>query len=386
MIFSRKKPTLPQVLRQALDLTLDEGSRLSAAESLIDVPLPELLPALLALSPSELENTLQTWLDLQGSLRFLISLREGALGDARYAAIAQALGSLLRIAFSGSFLTVQQIDWRSPALLLERVMQEEQVHQFAGWQDMKNRLDQDRRLFVLTHVAEPLEPLAFLEVALTRELADSVQAILAIDSAVLPVEKAKCAIFYSINSVHAGLRGISFGERLIHEAVDLLRQELPHLKTFSTLSPVPSLRKWLLALSPSDLAKYAPRPGNRLAVSREDFAATVQDALAQKEIPAAFKDMLLKAAADYLTGNGDAKKIKDPVAKFHLGNGARLERINWAADTSPNGIRQSFGLMVNYLYDLSSLSKNKAAFRVKHNSNYSRAVHRLVPRVRTGDD
>ena len=386
MIFSKKKPALSHVLHQALDLTLDESSRLSAAESLIDTPLEQLLPALLELSPSELDGVLQTWLDLQGCLRFLISLREGALADTRFAAIAKALGALLRIAFSGSFLNVQQIDWRSPALLLERVMQEEQVHQFAGWLDMKNRLDQDRRLFVLTHVAEPLEPLAFLEVALTRELADSVQAILAIESTVLPTEKAKCAIFYSINSVHAGLRGISFGERLIHEAVDILRQELPQLKTFSTLSPVPSLRKWLTTLQPHELAKYAGRPSGRHPVSREEWATQVKQALSQPEVPEALKDLLLKAAADYLTGNGDAKKIKDPVAKFHLGNGARLERINWAADTSPNGVRQSFGLMVNYLYDLASLSKNKAAFRVKHNSNYSRAVHRLVPRVRTGDD
>lgn len=383
-----KKPALDLSAQLALALTLtssdeDLRARRAAAESLARLSYGELLPVLATLaaqtSPARLESALAAWLDLKGSLPWVVGLREAALADIAAKPIAEALLRLLRVVYAGVFLKVEPLTWQSPAILLERVMQLEQVHRFEGWADMKNRLDFDRRLFVLTHVTEPLVPVAFLEVALTRELASSVQSILDVDSEVVPLEEARFAIFYSINSVQPGLRGISFGETLIHAAVGQLKQGFPRLQGFSTLSPVPSLRKWLRQQPAAELSRYDGRELRRAGLAPESLLAALEAGRpSDKSVEDAARAFLVQAAANYLSGGGDPTAVQDSVAKFHLGNGARLERINWAADTSENGWRQAYGLMVNYVYDLEQLDRNKRAFRLQEATAASREIERLA--------
>lgn len=389
-MFSRKNThTASAKLALALTLTStdeDLRARRAAAESLASLTYAELLPVLVTLaeqvSEAELETALAAWLDLQGSLPWVVGLRDAALAETSAQPIAAALLRLLRVVYAGAFLEVKPLTWQSPAILLERVMQLEQVHRFEGWADMKNRLDLDRRLFVLTHIAEPLMPVAFLEVALTRELADSVQSILDVDSEVVAPGDARFAIFYSINSVQPGLRGISFGEALIHAAVAQLTASFPRLQGFSTLSPIPSFRKWLRQLPADQLGRYDSRELHRAGLTPESLVAALEAGLPEsKGALEAARAFLVKAAADYLSGGGDPKAVRDPVAKFHLGNGARLERINWAGDTSDNGWKQAYGLMVNYLYDLDNLDRNKRAFRQQEATAASREVARLVRRA-----
>lgn len=384
-----KKTNRKASAQLALALTLtstdeDLRARRAAAESLASLSYEELIPVLVTLaeqvSEGELEAALSAWLDLQGSLPWVVGLREAALADPAAKPIAQALLRLLRVIYAGVFLEVKPLTWLSPAILLERVMQLEQVHRFEGWADMKNRLDLDRRLFVLTHITEPLMPVAFLEVALTRDLADSVQAILNVESEVVAPNDARFAIFYSINSVQPGLKGISFGEALIHAAVEQLTRSFPRLQGFSTLSPIPSLRKWLRNLKAEELARYDGRELRRASLTPETLLAAMEGGSLpdDKDADAAARVFLTQAAADYLTGGGSPQAVKDPVAKFHLGNGARLERINWAGDRSDNGWRQSFGLMVNYVYDLDDLEGNRRAFRQQGPTAASREVARLA--------
>jgi malonyl-CoA decarboxylase len=255
--------------------------------------------------------------------------------------------------FNRGFLELRRIDWQSPAAVLEKLIAYEAVHEIKGWDDLRRRLAPDRRCFAFFHPALPGEPLIFVEVALVQGLATAMPPLLARETdeetARAQAARADTAIFYSISNCQNGLRGISFGNFLIKQVVEELKAEFPQLKRFSTLSPVPGFRRWL---------------GRRLANGGDPDAALLENESdgwwndpAQSE---KLRVPLLRLCARYLTRQPSISM--DPVARFHLGNGARLERINWLGNAAPRAIQESFGIMVNYLYDHDSIEDNHEAF------------------------
>jgi malonyl-CoA decarboxylase len=256
--------------------------------------------------------------------------------------------------FNRGFLKLRRIDWQSAAAVLEKLIAYEAVHEIKGWDDLRRRLAPDRRCFAFFHPALAGEPLIFVEVALVQGLATAMSPLLARETdeeaARAQAARADTAIFYSISNCQDGLRGISFGNFLIKQVVEELQAEFPQLKRFSTLSPVPGFRRWLM---------------QRLADGSDPDAALVPELerdgwwhdLAQSE---KLRAPLLRLCARYLTRRPSIRI--DPVARFHLGNGARLERVNWLGNDAPRGIQESFGIMVNYLYDHDSIEDNHEAF------------------------
>lgn len=266
------------------------------------------------------------------------------LGDVVVTLVDADLCHLLQSWFNRGFLQMKRIDWSSPASLLESVIAFEAVHHITGWDDLRHRLDPpDRRCYAFFHPAMPQDPLIFVEVALTRGIPDNVQRVLIVERERIAAEDADTACFYSISNCQAGLRGISFGHFLIKQVALDLQRELANLQTFCTLSPLPGFVRWLREQFPALVAQLIP--GRETSQSRE------------------LADMLVRRAADYLLNARNTKHLpRDPVARFHLGNGARLERIHPFADISDKGLAESAGLMVNYLYDLPSLAENHEAF------------------------
>uniref|UniRef100_UPI0018199E06 malonyl-CoA decarboxylase n=1 Tax=Ramlibacter sp. TaxID=1917967 RepID=UPI0018199E06 len=279
-------------------------------------------------------------------MRFLVDLRTELLPqlkhDKRLLPLDAELESLFSTWFDVAFLELRRISWDSPASLVEKLIRYEAVHDIRGWGDVKNRLDSDRRCYGFFHPRLEGEPLIFVEVALTDAIPDSITPLLDETAAAADLAKATCAVFYSISSTQPGLRGVSFGDSLIKHVVETLQEEFPRLKTFATLSPIPGLRGWM--------QKNAPAP--LLAALDDPLALPAKDPRRAE---------LLSWAARYLGRELHEGRPLDPVARFHLGNGARVERLNWAADPSPKGVKQSFGLMVNYVYNLKRLDKHRAA-------------------------
>lgn len=294
-------------------------------------------------------------------VKFLVDLRADLLRyldeDAELAPLDRELESRLAAWFDVGFLELQRITWNSPAALLEKLIQYEAVHEIRSWTDLKNRLDSDRRLYAFFHPRMPMEPLIFVEVALTDHLADSVQALLDEHAPVFDSRRADTAIFYSISNTQAGLRGVSFGSFLLKRVIDDLQRDFPKLRHFATLSPLPGLASWARK-NPQALTDVG------LALDAAQLAAGdwVQTATSARRI----NDALARLAARYLTlakaSRGDGRQPFDAVARFHLGNGARIERINLLGDASPKGMQQSFGVMVNYLYDPDALEDNVESF------------------------
>lgn len=252
--------------------------------------------------------------------------------------------------FNRGFLEIQRIDWTTSADVLEKVIAYEAVHEINGWDDLRRRVAApDRRLYAFFHPALRHEPLIFVEVALLKDIPGAIQPILADARAPLDPGSATTAVFYSISNCQAGLRGVSFGNFLIKQVVEELKREFETLKTFVTLSPVPELRRW--ATTSETLTE--PQIAARDLLEEADLATE----------PEAHREALATLAAQYLV---EARSPRggpvDPVARFHLGNGAQLERINVAADLSPRGLASSWGVMVNYLYDLRKIEVNHEAF------------------------
>jgi malonyl-CoA decarboxylase len=277
-------------------------------------------------------------------MRFLVDLRAELLphlkSDKRLLPLDAELEHLFSTWFDVAFLELRRISWDSPASLVEKLIKYEAVHDIRSWDDVKNRLDSDRRCYGFFHPRLDGEPLIFVEVALMDEMADCITPLLDESAAPADLEKATVAIFYSISNTQTGLRGVSFGDSLIKRVVETLKSEFPRLKTFATLSPIPGLRAWIEKNAPADLAGKLEAPL----------------ALAPKS---PVRAQLLAWTARYLAREKQDGKPLDPVARFHLGNGARIERLNWAADPSPKGLKQSYGLMVNYLYDPRRLDKHR---------------------------
>lgn len=307
-----------------------------------------------------------------GGMRFLLDLRAELLAlpksDKRFVALDAELEHLFSTWFDVAFLELQRLSWDSPASLLEKLIQYEAVHDIRSWADLKNRLDSDRRCYGFFHPRLPGEPLIFVEVALVDSLSDSITPLLDESAATADISRASTAIFYSISSTQTGLRGVSFGDSLIKHVAQTLGAEFPRLRTFATLSPIPGLRAWLAKNGTALLAKMEDKQRGELARAlglgpKEPLEASALLAAAEQpaQLPAQspVRRALLWCAAHYLGKESHNGRPLDPVARFHLGNGARVERLNWAGDPSVKGAKQSFGLMVNYLYDLKKIDKHR---------------------------
>ncbi|MBA5778176.1 malonyl-CoA decarboxylase [Stappia sp. F7233] len=282
--------------------------------------------------------------------------------------------------FNRGFLVMRRIDWSTPAVILEKIIRYEAVHEIRDWNDLRRRIDlADRRLYAFFHPALIDDPLIFVEVALTREIPGAIPPILAEERAAISPEEATTAVFYSISNCQKGLRGISFGNFLIKQVVEELRRELPGLKTFVTLSPVPGFRAWL----DRDLASEESVARSHLGSQVEDLLEASAENSWQEDAEVALAEPMRALCAHYLVREKrkDTDRPLDSVARFHLGNGARLERVNWLGDPSPNGLRQSHGMMVNYLYDLGHIEKNHEAFAAKGTVATSSAVARLLKSI-----
>jgi malonyl-CoA decarboxylase len=274
--------------------------------------------------------------------------------------------------FNRGFLSLERIDWHTPAIVLEKLIEHEAVHEIAGWNDLRRRLAADRRCFAFFHPALPHEPLIFIEVAFTRGMSNSIASLLALDSPHLDLRSADTAIFYSITNCQSGLRGISFGNLLIKQVAQRLGQEFPHIKTFATLSPIPGFRAWLKTISKQLDGTSAGSQSEMLkAIETPDWHKDVQQAERARKTLTAF-------AAYYLACAKQEREAADPVARFHLGNGARLERLNWLADTSKRGLQQSAGMMVNYLYRLEDVEQNHEMYVRERKIAASREIRRLA--------
>jgi malonyl-CoA decarboxylase len=305
-----------------------------------------------------------------GGVAFLVGVRAEMQPylktDKRLMALDVEMEYMFSTWFDVGFLDLRRISWDSPASLIEKLIKYEAVHDIKSWADVKNRLDSDRRCYGFFHPRLPEEPLIFVEVALVDALSDCITPLLDESADAVDLNTATTAIFYSISNTQEGLRGVSFGDSLIKRVVETLKFEFPKLKTFSTLSPIPGFRSWLGKNMPVMLDKLDPRSLQDLgrAVGFEPPTAThvlgVADQPFQLDAHSPVRRFLMQCAAQYLAKEMQNDKPLDPVARFHLGNGARVERLNWAGDPSAKGLKQSYGLMVNYLYDLQRLDKNRA--------------------------
>ena len=293
-----------------------------------------------------------------GGTSTLVDLRRQLLSTLhdhpQRAGIDADLLHLLRSWFNRGFLVLQRIDWRTPALILERLIQHEAVHQIQGWADLHRRLEADRRCYAFFHPALPDEPLIFIEVALTKGIAASVQPLLDSAAHVANPADADCAVFYSITNCQPGLRGVSFGNFLIKKAVEDLQQEFRRLRTFATLSPVPGFLDWLTASKVGE-----PRSAELNRWLRRLADDGVLDDMRMSDD---LRREVTGLAAYYLLRAKRGSEPLDSVARFHLANGARLERINWRGDTSGAGLRQSLGLSVNYVYRLADVERNHESY------------------------
>ena len=285
-------------------------------------------------------------------------------------AIDQDFMHLFNSWFNRGFLELRRIDWSSPAVVLEKIIRYEAVHAIHDWDDLRRRLEPpDRRCFAFFHPRMPDEPLVFVEVALTRGIPPEIARVIAEDRTPLADQDADTAVFYSISNTQAGLRGVSFGNFLIKQVVEELLRELPRLKSFATLSPVPGFAIWLAAQKGSD---------SRVPEALHALLA-VPDWHASAERRATIRPLLETAAAIYfLEARTSSGKPIDQVARFHLNNGARLERLNFCGDVSAKGLAQSHGLMVNYLYDRDTIERNHELYANAGEVVAAGAIRKLI--------
>jgi malonyl-CoA decarboxylase len=305
--------------------------------------------------------------DLVAMRADLLSLLNGHKG---LAALDRDVVHLLSSWFNRGFLVLRRIDWSTPANILEQIIRYEAVHEIHDWDDLRRRLDPvDRRCYAFFHPAMADAPLIFVEVALTESIPAAIAPLLAVERQPVTIERARTAVFYSISNTQRGLGGISFGNFLIKQVVEELRRELPKLDTFVTLSPVPGFRQWL-----------KQEDGVLLEDDRETLKQLNEpNWQGNADIEAELRVVLEPLAAYYfLKARNPKGRMIDPVARFHLGNGARLERINWLGDLSQKGLRESAGIMVNYLYRLDDIERNHEAFANDGEVVASNAVKKLL--------
>ena len=360
----------------------DSGRVQQAAQAYRDEPFQANLLHLQAAVESPRRELFRRFNIVPGGTAALVGMRRQLLptldAHPERAGVDADLAYLFRSWFNRGFLVLERIDWRTPAVVLERLIQYEAVHQIQGWRDLRRRLEADRRCYAFFHPALPDEPLIFIEVALTRGMAAHVQPLLDADAPVLDPDQADCAVFYSITNCQSGLRGVSFGNFLIKQAVDDLRREFRRLRTFATLSPIPGFVQWLRTSSVDE--PRSTELGELLR--RVESAAPLTDVQMSEQL----RREITSLCAYYLLYAKRRSEPLDPVARFHLANGARLERLNWTGDSSQTGMRQSLGLAVNYVYRLAHVERNHESYAKtgKIAAAYElEALARRVSRTRT---
>ena len=314
-----------------------------------------------------------------GATRVLVEMRARLLKELdrnpSWSPIATDLAHLLTSWFNRGFLVLRRIDWQNPASVLEKLIEYEAVHQIQGWRDLRRRLEADRRCYGFFHPALPDEPIIFIEVALTRGMSAKVQPLLDPESPLVEPGSADCAMFYSITNCQKGLRGVPFGSFLIKQVAEEVGKEFPRIKTFATVSPVPDFRQWLREGSQGRKAETAPEKFADLIAKLEE-----PNWSADKQLSAELERELIPLCAYYLLRAKQGKEPRDPVARFHLRNGARLERINWLGDTSGIGMQRSAGVMANYVYRLAEVERNHELYTKGYKVNASREVEALAKR------
>ena len=358
------------------DFGLDPASVLDAARQYAAQPAAKTLMHLTAVAEPPRQELLRRLNRAPGGTALIVQMRRQLLrvlpSHPQLAAVEADFFHLLSSWFNPGFLEMQQVDWNSPAQLLEKIIQHEAVHAIDGWDDLRRRLQPDRRCFAFFHPQLPGEPLIFVEIALVPQMPAAIAPLIVKAAQPIEPKQYKVATFYSISNCQPGLRGVSLGNFLIKRVAERLHAEFPSIRTFCTLSPIPGFMRWLGEVD-IDSSEQKPVQAKLQAalneLNRADKTAD-PESLSDRE-----RGALLALASIYLrlvspTAAGD------PVAKFHLGNGARLQRINWAGDLSKNGIRQSFGMMVNYLYDLAKVEEYHQRF-LEGNVVHAQAVARL---------
>jgi malonyl-CoA decarboxylase len=366
--------------RLADELSPDPAVVLARAEAYARSPTAANLIALTQTAEPPRQELFRRLNGAPGGTAAIVQMRSALLehlrANADLAAVEADLLHLLSSWFNPGFLDLKRVDWNSPAQLLEELIRHEAVHAIDGWNDLRRRLQPDRRCFAFFHPQLPGRPLIFVEVALLSKMPSAIGPL--IDQHSLPAagDGFKVAAFYSISNCEAGLRGVSLGNFLIKRVAEALKRELPRLTTFCTLSPLPGFMNWLAGTQiEHDLATAGDLSASRRTALAEAYAHLVRwcegdlrilagtDALVMLDtFDESAQKSLLRLAAAYLTLLSP-KAAGDPVARFHLDNGARLERLNARADLSVNGLRQSAGVMVNYLYDLSRIEANHESFK-----------------------
>lgn len=351
-----------------------------SVEGLKDNPQdPVLLRRLHAASEPRRQELIRRLNLAPGGTKALVAMREDLLNTAdRHSGlqdIDRDFEHLFSSWFNRGFLVMKRMDWQTPANILEKIIEYEAVHEIKGWKDLRRRIGlKDRRLYAFFHPALVDDLLIFVEVALTREIPGAIAPILTDERKEISPEEANTAVFYSISNCQRGLRGISFGNFLIKQVVEELQRELPSLKTFVTLSPVPKFANWLHLLMENESILEDPHGLRTLYAQLQEPGWTQSEEAVRR-----LGEILPQLCSHYIVREKDHKgRPFDPVARFHIGNGARLEQVNWLGDVSANGLSQSHSLMVNYLYDLKYIERNHEAFAAHGTVAASSKVMRMA--------
>jgi malonyl-CoA decarboxylase len=376
----------------AVEYDVDNDKVEEAIERRREADTPEMLQQETAALRNLLEpprtKLLRQFNELEEGVKFLVDLRleliRWAKDDSRLKALDSDVFRLLDSWFDVGFLDLQQITWKTSAAILEKLIEYEAVHKIDSWEELKHRLEEDRLCYAFFHSRMPDEPLIFVEVALVNGMSGNIQELLDVDAPSHDPGKVDTAIFYSISNCQKGLAGVSFGNFLIKRVVAHMAARMPKLNRFSTLSPIPGFMKWLRQQHNShDLGRYDESVMDVILQKNMDSLtfrkilsneASVISRSTHKEL----KSVILDLCAHYLVNVKKGKQAHDRVANFHLTNGARIERINWAADLSENGLEQSDGVMVNYLYDLPHIEKNHELYQSRGEIAISSSVRKLL--------
>ncbi len=372
----------------ARDFSPDPKAVLAAAQAYAAQPDAKTQMALMAVAEPLRQELFRRINRAPGGTAAVLHLRRALLsrlrGQKHLSAVEADLFHLLSSWFNPGFLEMRKVDWNSPARLLEKVIRHEAVHEVDGWDDLQRRLEPDRRLFAFFHPQLPDEPLIFVEVALLPEMPAAIAPLINKSAKPLAIDQSKVAAFYSISNCEPGLRGVSLGNFLIKRVAEHLKSELPQIRTFCTLSPIPGFAAWLGSRPDlENLPGLKRGAGALLVAARQQLQEAAGDDLSGLHSSAGIDKLgedgeaallaLCSAYLIYVSPTADG----DPVARFHLDNGARLERLNPRGNLARKGIKQSSGLMVNYLYDLNRIEPSHEKF-VQGEVVHSRAVAALI--------
>ena len=360
----------------ATEFAPDPETVLSAATQYAQSPTAQHLAVLTQAVESPRQELIRRINRAPGGTAMLLAMRVDLLGlsksNPELAAVDADFLHLLSSWFNPGFLRLERVDWESSAALLEKIIHHEAVHEISGWNDLRRRLMPDRRCYGFFHPQLGGEPLIFVEVALVDDMADAIAPLIDSKPDAAGVQNSKTAVFYSISNCQPGLRGVSLGNFLIKKVADQLKTELPQLKIFCTLSPIPGFTRWLDQTRPED-DEWAGAL-QRVAAWRQRHATLASENITH--MPKPLRQDVIALSARFLVKHSH-QPLGDPVARFHLDNGARLERINFAADLSKKGLKQSLGLMVNYLYDIGEIEVRHQEF-VNQKVSHSTPVRRLL--------